>query len=46
MFTMAKVKDDSSTRHNFMFDHLSCNYYYSENEKVVGYWHGKLIEAF
>jgi TrwC relaxase len=43
---MAKVKDDNKTGHNFMFDHLSCNDYYSENEKVVGYWHGKLAEAF
>ena len=46
MFTMAKVKDDSSTGHNFMFDHLSCNDYYSENEKIVGHWYGKLSEEF
>ena len=46
MFTMAKVKDDSSTRHNFMFDHLSSNDYYSENEKIVGHWYGKLSEEF
>ena len=46
MFTMAKVKDDNKTGNNFMFDHLSCNDYYSENEKVVGYWHGKLAECF
>ncbi|MCK4981570.1 MAG: relaxase domain-containing protein, partial [Victivallaceae bacterium] len=46
MFTMAKVKDDSTTGHNFMFNHLSCNDYYSENEKIVGYWHGKLAEEF
>jgi conjugative relaxase-like TrwC/TraI family protein len=46
MFTMAKVKDDNKTGNNFMFEHLSCNDYYSENEKVVGYWHGKLAEEF
>jgi len=46
MFTMAKVKDDNNTRNNFMYDHLSCNDYYAENEKVVGYWHGKLAEEF
>ncbi|MFA6716713.1 MAG: relaxase domain-containing protein, partial [Victivallaceae bacterium] len=46
MFTMSKVKDDSSTGHNFMFDHLSCNDYYSENEKIVGYWYGKLAREF
>jgi conjugative relaxase-like TrwC/TraI family protein len=46
MFTMAKVKDDNNTRNNFMFDHLACNDYYSENEKIVGYWHGKLAEDF
>ncbi len=43
---MAKVKDDNKTRNNFMYDHLSCNDYYAENEKVVGYWHGKLAEEF
>ncbi len=46
MFTMAKVKDDNKTGNNFMYDHLSSNDYYSENEKVVGYWHGKLAEEF
>jgi conjugative relaxase-like TrwC/TraI family protein len=46
MFTMSKVKDDSTTGHNFMFDHLSCNDYYSENEKVTGHWYGKLSEEF
>ncbi|MCK4983276.1 MAG: relaxase domain-containing protein [Victivallaceae bacterium] len=46
MFTMAKVKDDNTTGNNFMFNHLSCNDYYAENEKVVGYWHGKLAEYF
>jgi hypothetical protein len=46
MFTMAKVKDDNKTGNNFMFTHLSCNDYYNENEKVVGYWHGKLAECF
>jgi conjugative relaxase-like TrwC/TraI family protein len=46
MFTMSKVKDDSTTGHNFMFDHLSSNDYYSENEKVTGYWYGKLACEF
>ncbi len=46
MFTMAKVKDGNKTGNNFMFTHLSCNDYYAENEKVVGYWHGKLAECF
>jgi conjugative relaxase-like TrwC/TraI family protein len=46
MFTMSKVKDDSSTGHNFMFDHLSSNDYYCENEKVVGHWYGKLACEF
>ncbi|MFA7184473.1 MAG: relaxase domain-containing protein, partial [Victivallales bacterium] len=46
MFTMSKVKDDSTTGHNFMFDHLSCNDYYSENEKVTGHWYGKLACEF
>ena len=32
---MAKVKDDNKTGNNFMFDHLSCNDYYSENEKLL-----------
>jgi len=44
MFTMAKVKDDNKTGNNFMFTHLSSNDYYSENEKIVGCWHGKLAE--
>ena len=46
MFTMAKVKDNNNTGNNFMYDHLSCNDYYSENEKVLGHWHGKLAEKF
>ncbi len=46
MFTMAKVKDDSKTGHNFMYDHLSCNDYYSQNEKIIGHWYGKLSEEF
>ncbi len=46
MFTMAKVKDDNTTGNNFMYDHLSCNDYYSENEKIVGHWYGKLSEEF
>ncbi|MFA7183996.1 MAG: MobF family relaxase, partial [Victivallales bacterium] len=29
-----------------MFDHLSCNDYYSENEKVTGHWYGRLAEEF
>ncbi len=46
MFTMAKVKDDNKTGNNFMYNHLSCNDYYSENEKIVGHWYGKLSEEF
>jgi len=46
MFTMAKVKDDNKTGNNFMFTHLSSNDYYSENEKIVGHWYGKLSEEF
>ena len=33
MFTIAKVKVDNTTVYNFMYDHLSSNYYASENEK-------------
>ena len=46
MFTMAKVKDDNTTGNDFMFDHLSCNDYYSENEKIEGHWYGLLAEKF
>ena len=46
MFTMSKVKDDSTTGNNFMFSHLSSNDYYSENEKVTGHWYGRLAYEF
>jgi conjugative relaxase-like TrwC/TraI family protein len=42
MFTMSKIRDNTTSGNNFMFDHLSCNDYYSEDEKIVGYWYGSL----
>ena len=49
MFTMSKVKANNNNNNNgsnFIYEHLSCNDYYSENEKIVGCWHGKLAEKF
>lgn len=42
MWTMAKIRDGST----YLGNHLTANDYYSENERVVGQWQGKLAVEF
>ena len=43
LFNMTKIRATSGAGKAFYHNHLSCNDYYSENEKVSGYWRGKLV---
>lgn len=46
MFNMTKIRASNASGKSFYANHLSSNDYYSEHEKVQGYWRGKLAEAF
>ena len=46
MFTMARIKAIRGKGKEFFLNHLSCNDYYSEKERMAGVWHGRLAEDF
>ena len=46
MFTMARIKAVRGKGKEFFLNHLSCNDYYSEKERMAGVWHGRLAEDF
>ncbi|NCB27919.1 MAG: conjugative relaxase, partial [Bacteroidia bacterium] len=46
MFNMTKIKAGNGSGKSFYVNHLSSNDYYSEHEKVEGYWLGELADAF
>ena len=46
MFNMTKIRATNGSGKSFYANHLSSNDYYSEHEKVQGYWRGELAEAF
>ena len=46
MFNMTKIRASNGSGKNFYQNHLSSNDYYSEHERVDGYWLGELAEAF
>ena len=46
MFTMARIKAIRGKGKEFYLNHLSCNDYYSEKERMAGVWHGRLAEDF
>jgi conjugative relaxase-like TrwC/TraI family protein len=46
MFNMTKIRATNGSGKSFYANHLSSNDYYSEHERVEGYWLGELAEAF
>lgn len=46
MFNMTKIRATNGSGKSFYANHLCSNDYYSEHEKVQGYWRGELAEAF
>ena len=46
MFNMTKIRATNGSGKSFYANHLSSNDYYSEHEKVQGYWRGELADAF
>ncbi len=46
LFTAAKIKAAHGKGADFYQNHLSCNDYYSEHEKIDGRWKGNLAQAF
>lgn len=44
MFTMARIKAVRGKGQEFFLNHLPCNDYYSEKERMEGVWHGCLAE--
>lgn len=46
MFNMTKIRATNGSGKSFYVNHLSSNDYYSEHEKVQGYWRGELADAF
>ena len=46
MFNMTKIRASHGSGKSFYANHLSSNDYYSEHEKVRGYWLGELAEVF
>ena len=46
MFNMTKIKAVRGDGRSFYMNHLSSNDYYSENEKVKGFWRGNLADDF
>ena len=46
MFNMTKIRATNGSGKSFYANHLCSNDYYSEHEKVQGYWRGELSDAF
>ena len=46
MFNMTKIRATNGSGKSFYANHLSSNDYYSEHEKVQGYWRGELADTF
>ncbi len=46
MFNMTKIRASGGGGKSFYANHLSSNDYYSEHEKIEGFWRGELAEAF
>ena len=46
MFNMTKIRASNDSGKSFYQNHLSSNDYYSEHERVDGYWLGELADAF
>ena len=46
MFNMTKIRASNAAGKSFYANHLASNDYYSEHEKVVGFWRGSLAENF
>ena len=46
MFNMTKIRASHGSGKSFYANHLSSNDYYSEHERVRGYWLGELADAF
>lgn len=46
MFNMTKIRATNGSGKSFYANHLSSNDYYSEHERVEGYWLGELADAF
>ena len=46
MFNMTKIRSSNAAGKSFYANHLASNDYYSEHEKVVGFWRGSLAEKF
>ncbi|MBR4490380.1 relaxase domain-containing protein, partial [bacterium] len=46
MFNVTKIRATNGAGKSFYANHLSANDYYSEKEKVVGVWKGKLADRF
>ena len=46
MFNMTKIRATNGSGKSFYANHLGSNDYYSEHEKVQGYWRGELADAF
>ena len=46
MFNMTKIRASNASGKSFYANHLAANDYYSEHEKVTGFWRGSLAERF
>lgn len=46
MFTMVRIKATRGKGKDFFLKHLSCNDYYSEKERIIGTWNGRLADMF
>ncbi|MBO4633223.1 MAG: relaxase domain-containing protein, partial [Lentisphaeria bacterium] len=46
MFNMTKIRASNAAGKSFYANHLASNDYYSEHEKVIGFWRGSLAENF
>ena len=46
MFNMTKIRASNAAGKSFYANHLASNDYYSEHEKVVGFWRGSLAGNF
>ncbi|OQA82029.1 MAG: Multifunctional conjugation protein TraI [Lentisphaerae bacterium ADurb.Bin242] len=46
MFNMTKIRASNGAGKSFYANHLAANDYYSESEKIEGYWKGTLVHDF
>ncbi len=46
LFNMTKIRATNGGGKSFYHNHLSCNDYYSEGERVLGRWYGSLVYDF